>query len=101
MLIVSASEKDRHAMVELLGQNNLPYQDLPSSLDNFYLATQQEKLVGIIGAVDWVTGFELSFFVFYLIPVALAAGRFAHSWGAKLSSSSALPRCPSAAHFIR
>ncbi|TMP91912.1 MAG: MFS transporter [Verrucomicrobia bacterium] len=36
-----------------------------------------------------------------MIPVALAAGRFAHSWGAKLSSSSALPRCPSAAHFIR
>jgi signal transduction histidine kinase len=29
-------------------------------------------LVGIIGLVDWVTGVELSFFVFYLIPVALA-----------------------------
>jgi signal transduction histidine kinase len=29
-------------------------------------------LVMVIGAVDWVTGYELSFFVFYLIPVALA-----------------------------
>ncbi|MDB6017871.1 MAG: Integral rane sensor signal transduction histidine kinase [Pedosphaera sp.] len=29
-------------------------------------------LVAIIGVVDWVTGFEISFFVFYLIPVALA-----------------------------
>lgn len=29
-------------------------------------------LVVIIGMVDWVTGFELSFLVFYLIPVALA-----------------------------
>lgn len=29
-------------------------------------------LVAIIGAVDWITGFELSFLVFYLIPVALA-----------------------------
>ncbi|EEF62621.1 sensor histidine kinase [Pedosphaera parvula] len=29
-------------------------------------------LVAIIGLVDWMTGFEISFFVFYLIPVALA-----------------------------
>ena len=29
-------------------------------------------LVGIIGFVDWRTGYELSFSVFYLIPVALA-----------------------------
>lgn len=36
------------------------------------LMTVSLVLVGIIGAVDWISGFELSFFVFYLIPVALA-----------------------------
>ncbi|HWF17759.1 MAG TPA: sensor histidine kinase [Verrucomicrobiae bacterium] len=36
------------------------------------LMTLSLLLVAIIGLVDWVTGFELSFFVFYLIPVALA-----------------------------
>ncbi|MDB6110889.1 MAG: Integral rane sensor signal transduction histidine kinase [Pedosphaera sp.] len=29
-------------------------------------------LVAVIGVVDWLTGFEISFFVFYLVPVALA-----------------------------
>ncbi len=30
-------------------------------------------LVGVVGLVDWFTGYELSFSVFYLIPVSLAA----------------------------
>jgi signal transduction histidine kinase len=38
-------------------------------------------LVAIIGAVDWVTGFELSFSVFYLIPVALAVWLVGDSFG--------------------
>jgi diguanylate cyclase (GGDEF)-like protein len=31
-------------------------------------------LVGLIGALDWATGSEVSFSVFYLIPVAFAGG---------------------------
>jgi signal transduction histidine kinase len=38
-------------------------------------------LVAIIGTVDWVTGFELSFSVFYLIPVALAVWLVGDSFG--------------------
>jgi signal transduction histidine kinase len=36
------------------------------------LMTLTLVLLAIIGWVDWVTGYELSIFVFYLIPVALA-----------------------------
>lgn len=31
--------------------------------------------VAVIGGLDWVTGYELSFFVFYFIPIAVAAWR--------------------------
>jgi hypothetical protein len=30
-------------------------------------------IVSILGLVDWLTGFELNFFVFYFLPVSLAA----------------------------
>ena len=30
-------------------------------------------IVCILGLVDWLTGFELNFFVFYFVPVSLAA----------------------------
>ena len=30
-------------------------------------------LIAIVGALDWVTGYELSFFAFYFLPVSLAA----------------------------
>ena len=29
----------------------------------------------LLGGIDWVTGYELNFFVFYFIPIALAAWR--------------------------
>lgn len=31
--------------------------------------------VAVIGGLDWVTGYELSFFVFYFIPISFAAWR--------------------------
>lgn len=42
-------------------------------------------LVTIIGLVDWVSGFELSFFVFYLIPVALAVWFVGNGFGIVVS----------------
>src|SRR5450432_2464076 len=42
-------------------------------------------LVFMIGVVDWLTGFELSFFVFYLIPVALAVWFVGDSFGIVVS----------------
>lgn len=42
-------------------------------------------LVGVIGLVDWVTGFELSFFVFYLIPVALGVWFVGDAFGIVVS----------------
>ncbi|MFL5742703.1 MAG: arsenic resistance N-acetyltransferase ArsN2 [Flavisolibacter sp.] len=49
MLVISASEKYREDIVQLLEDNDLPWQDLPASLEDFYLATEQDKLVAVIG----------------------------------------------------
>jgi len=41
-------------------------------------------LVMLLGMLDWITGYELQFFVFYFLPVALSA------WFASLGASVAL-----------
>jgi signal transduction histidine kinase len=38
-------------------------------------------LVAVVGVVDWATGYELSIFVFYLIPVALAVWYVGNRFG--------------------
>ena len=50
------------------------------AIDNFLRARQRRSLiltsfllVGLVGTIDHITGFELSFAVFYLIPVGYAA----------------------------
>lgn len=45
--------------------------------------------VGGLGCVDWVTGFEVSMFVFYFIPVGLAAWRLGMAAGVSLALLSA------------
>src|SRR3984957_9234970 len=45
------------------------------------LMTLTLVLLAIIGWVDWVTGYELSIFVFYLIPVSLAVWFVGDSFG--------------------
>ncbi len=42
-------------------------------------------LVAVIGFVDWRTGYELSIFVFYLIPVALAVWFVGNAFGIFIS----------------
>jgi len=37
-------------------------------------------LIASIGWLDWRTGYELNFFVFYFIPVSLAAWAFGAGW---------------------
>jgi K+-sensing histidine kinase KdpD len=47
--------------------------------------------IAMLGVLDWVTGYELSFFVFYFIPIAFAAwylGLFATVLAAVLSGMS-------------
>jgi hypothetical protein len=46
-------------------------------------------LIALLGAADWATGSEISFSIFYLVPVA-TAGWFAGRWaGVALSVLSA------------
>ncbi len=42
-------------------------------------------LVGVVGALDYVTGYEISFSIFYLAPVALAAWHLGKSAGILIS----------------
>src|SRR5438128_2170362 len=49
MLFIPASEKYRERIVRFLEENHLPSQDLPSSLEDFYIVSEEEKLVGMIG----------------------------------------------------
>ena len=46
-------------------------------------------LVLILGVVDYLTGFEFSFAVFYLLPVALVAWHGGPRWGAAAAAASA------------
>jgi hypothetical protein len=46
--------------------------------------------VFLLGLIDWKTGYELNFFVFYFIPVSIAAWLFGLGGGVVLSVLSAL-----------
>jgi len=47
-------------------------------------------LVGVFGIVDYLTGYEFSFYLFYLIPISLTAWYANQSLGVSSSILSAL-----------
>jgi amino-acid N-acetyltransferase len=47
--IKESSNGHRQSIVTLLQSEKLPAEDLPASLDNFYVALDQDKVVGAIG----------------------------------------------------
>ena len=49
MQIVNATEQSRNELIDLLKSNNLPADDLPASLADFYSAVDEGKIVGLIG----------------------------------------------------
>lgn len=49
MQLTKATEKIRSEVISLLQTNNLPTGDLALSLDEFYTATDEGKLIGVIG----------------------------------------------------
>jgi amino-acid N-acetyltransferase len=49
MRIIKATEQSRNEMINLLKSNNLPAEDLPKELDEFYTAMDGQRIVGLIG----------------------------------------------------
>jgi hypothetical protein len=47
-------------------------------------------LLLLIGLVDYFTGYELGFFVFYFIPIAISAWYVSRSWAILISIASAI-----------
>lgn len=48
-MITRATEEQREEIVKLLKAENLPVDDLPDSMDNFFVATEAGNIVGTIG----------------------------------------------------
>jgi amino-acid N-acetyltransferase len=49
MQTVKATELNRDELIILLRSNNLPWEDLPTSLNDFYAMVDEGKIVGLIG----------------------------------------------------
>jgi amino-acid N-acetyltransferase len=49
MQIVHATEQSRDEMAALLQSQNLPAEDLPKTLSDFYTAIDEEKVIALIG----------------------------------------------------
>lgn len=49
MQIVKATERSRNEIINLLRTNELPAEDLPGTLNDFYAAVEEGKIVGLIG----------------------------------------------------
>lgn len=49
MNILEASASQRDAIIGLLQSQNLPSEDLAQLLQDFYVATEEEKVIGLIG----------------------------------------------------
>jgi amino-acid N-acetyltransferase len=47
--ITKATDEQRNAIISLLGTEKLPTEDLPTHLENFFVATDNNKVVGSIG----------------------------------------------------
>lgn len=49
MLIVEAAGQKRSELIQLLESQKLPFEDLPTGLNNFYAAVEDDQVVGLIG----------------------------------------------------
>jgi amino-acid N-acetyltransferase len=49
MQIAKAAAQNRNEIINLLQANKLPVEDLPISLTDFYTATEEGKIIGLIG----------------------------------------------------
>ena len=49
MRIVNAGNERRNEIISLLQSQNLPTGDLPASLSSFYIALEDDKIIGVIG----------------------------------------------------
>jgi amino-acid N-acetyltransferase len=47
--IIKADDKFRQSIVSLLQTEKLPVEDLPSPLDNFFIAVEDNNVIGVIG----------------------------------------------------
>lgn len=47
--ITSATTNQRQSIIQLLQTEKLPVDDLPASLDNFFVETEDNKVIGVIG----------------------------------------------------
>lgn len=47
--ITQIKEDERGQLIDLLKEANLPFTDLPKTLDHFFLAKKDEKVIGSIG----------------------------------------------------
>ena len=47
--ITKAGDEQRQSIIALLQVEKLPVEDLPASLDNFFIATEEGKVIGAIG----------------------------------------------------
>jgi len=47
--ITKAKEQQRPSIISLLQSGNLPIEDLPASLDNFFIAVEENNVIGAIG----------------------------------------------------
>ena len=47
--VKSVNQSDRSNIIDLLRTEKLPVEDLPESLDNFFVATDNNKIIGAIG----------------------------------------------------
>lgn len=49
MTISFATEKQRGEIIHLLAQEQLPVEDLPATLEHFFVASEEDKVAGVIG----------------------------------------------------
>jgi amino-acid N-acetyltransferase len=49
MIIVKATDQRRDQIINLLQSQKLPSEDLPLLLNDFYIALEEDKLIGVIG----------------------------------------------------
>src|SRR5678815_2326095 len=47
--ITKAGDEQRQSIIAFLQAEKLPVEDLPASLDNFFIATEEGKVIGAIG----------------------------------------------------
>lgn len=49
IVITKATQEQRQGIVELLLLEKLPVEDLPESMENFFVALDDDKVVGVVG----------------------------------------------------